>query len=140
MITENEFSWTARVYYEDTDAGGIVYYANYLKYFERARTEWLRAIGINQNELAREFKVMFVVKSAIVNYHSPSKLDDQLRVTVKIKKIGKASIRIEQECWLNENCLISGVFKLGCVSTDAIRPCSIPIQTVTAIEHFLEWH
>ena len=78
------FRWPVRVYYEDTDTGGVVYYANYLKFFERARTEWLRSAGISQQLMTEQENVMFVVKSASIDYHAPAKLDDALEVSVSI--------------------------------------------------------
>jgi acyl-CoA thioester hydrolase len=75
------FTWTVRVYYEDTDAGGIVFYANYLKFFERARTEWLRALGVGQQLMAEEHGALFVVKNTSVDYHAPARLDDELKFT-----------------------------------------------------------
>src|SRR5476649_883274 len=87
-----DFIWTVRVYYEDTDAGGIVYYANYLKFFERARTEWLRAIDVGQHDLLREHDAMFVVKQVSADYHAPARLDDVLKLTLRIEKLGRASI------------------------------------------------
>ncbi len=91
------FIWNARIYYEDTDAGGIVFYANYLKFFERARTEWLRASGVSQQQLAQEFEVMFVVKATALDYHAPARLDDELRLTVVVEKLGRASVQFVQE-------------------------------------------
>ena len=84
------FSWQVRVYYEDTDAGGVVFYANYLKFFERARTEWLRHAGIGQQALMLSDGVMFVVSSTGVDYFSPARLDDELKLTVTVERLGKA--------------------------------------------------
>ncbi len=95
----SEFTWEVRVYYEDTDAGGIVYYANYLKFFERARTEWLRAVGVGQQVLLAEHDAMFVVKNVSADYHAPAKLDDVLNLTLTIEKLGRASIVFRQEAW-----------------------------------------
>jgi acyl-CoA thioester hydrolase len=120
------FRWPLRIYYEDTDACGIVYYANYLKYFERARSEWLRHTGINQQELANQQQSMFVVKSAMIDYHIPAKLDDELIVTTHIEKLGQASLVFLQEIWRDKDCLVSGRFKLGCVHTHTVRPRAIP--------------
>ena len=76
------FTWPVRVYYEDTDIGGVVYYANYLKFFERARTEWLRSFGLNQDKLAQEEGLIFVVRRALLDFVRPARLDDMLEVTV----------------------------------------------------------
>jgi acyl-CoA thioester hydrolase len=127
------FDWNVRVYYEDTDAGGIVYYANYLKFFERARTEWLRAQGIGQQQLASSSGAMFVVRSASIDYFSPAKLDDDLRLTLAIVKLGRASITFEQKAWLGERVLASARVLVACVSVDGVRPCAIPPAVVAKI-------
>ena len=93
----HRFNWLARVYYEDTDAGGIVFYANYLKFFERARTEWLRSAGIGLQAISESHRVMLVVKSATVDYHAPAKLDDELKLTVVVERLGRASVQFFQE-------------------------------------------
>ena len=120
-----DFIWNVRVYYEDTDAGGIVYYANYLKFFERARTEWLRALHVDQHDLLREHDAMFVVKSVSAEYHAPAKLDDVLKLTVSIEKIGRASISFVQEAWCGEQLLNTARVKVGCVDS-ALRPRAVP--------------
>ena len=97
-----EFAWPVRVYWEDTDAGGIVFYANYLKFFERARTEWLRSLGINQQALRLETGGMFVVADTQVRYLQPARLDDELTVTARLQEIGKASMTIHQEARLKD--------------------------------------
>src|SRR5579863_7801883 len=86
------FTWPIRVYYEDTDAGGIVFYANYLKFFERARTEWLRACGVDQNRLADEADAIFIVRSTAVDYRAPARLDDVVKVVSRIERLGRASV------------------------------------------------
>ncbi|MBY0240878.1 MAG: tol-pal system-associated acyl-CoA thioesterase [Burkholderiaceae bacterium] len=121
----SDFIWNVRVYYEDTDAGGIVYYANYLKFFERARTEWLRAIGANQHQLLQEHDAMFVVKSVSADYHAPAKLDDVLKLTLRIEKLGRASIQFVQEAWNGEQLLNSARVKVGCVDS-SLRPRAVP--------------
>lgn len=119
------FNWTVRVYYEDTDAGGIVYYANYLKFFERARTEWLRAIDVGQQALLEEHGVMFVVKSASAEYHAPAKLDDVITLTLAIEKLGRASVLFLQQAWCGERLLNTARVKVGCVDA-SLRPCGLP--------------
>ena len=89
------FAHTLRIYWEDTDAGGVVFYANYLKFFERARTEWLRARGFEQETLRANQRVMFVVADTRVRYLRPARLDDQLRVTVEVREAGRASMDIK---------------------------------------------
>ena len=119
------FTWNVRVYYEDTDAGGIVYYANYLKFFERARTEWLRAIGVDQHALLQEHDAMFVVKNVAAEYHAPAKLDDVLKLTLSIEKLGRASLQFVQQAWNGEQLLNTARVKVGCVDS-ALRPRAVP--------------
>lgn len=123
------FTWPIRIYYEDTDAGGIVFYANYLKFFERARTEWLRATGVDQHALAQEEQAMFVVRHAGIDYHAPAKLDDVLNLTLSIEKIGGASVLFVQQAWRGDVLLASARVKVGCVHTQTLRPRSLPPAT-----------
>ena len=120
------FTWTVRVYYEDTDAGGIVFYANYLKFFERARTEWLRAAGVDQQALIDREGVAFVVKSATIDYHAPARLDDEISLTLTIEKLGRASIQFAQKAYKNELLLVEARVKVGCVDIATVRPRSLP--------------
>lgn len=120
------FQWTVRVYYEDTDAGGIVFYANYLKFFERARTEWLRAAGIGQQLLLEKEGAVFVVKSASLDYHAPARLDDELRITTAVEKLGRASVQFVQQAWRGEQLLTSANVKVGCVDAATMRPRALP--------------
>ena len=134
MIQDSIFRWTLRIYYEDTDAGGIVYYANYLRFFERARTEWLRHAGINQAEMALQHQAMFVVKSTSVDYHLPAQLDDELQITTTVEKLGRASLVFVQEAWRNDQRLVSGRVKVGCVDVQTVRPCAIPGSVLKAVQ------
>lgn len=125
------FTWNVRVYYEDTDAGGIVYYANYLKFYERARTEWLRAIDVGQQQLLQEHNAMFVVKSLSADYHAPAKLDDVIRLTLSVEKLGRASVEFVQQAWRDDTdkpvLLNSARVKIACVDS-ALRPRAVPEQ------------
>lgn len=121
-----EFTWPVRVYYEDTDAGGIVFYANYLKFFERARTEWLRASGVNQQKMKDDYQSMFVVKATAVEYHAPARLDDELKLTVVVERLGRASVNFIQEAWCGDLLLVTGKIKVGCVDAVNVRPTGIP--------------
>jgi acyl-CoA thioester hydrolase len=125
-----DFSWAVRVYYEDTDTGGIVFYANYLKFFERARTEWLRASGVTQQALAETARIMFVVRSTAVDYHAPAKLDDELKLSVTVERLGRASVNFYQEAWVEENGAVrrvaSGRIRVGCLGMDDFRPTPLP--------------
>lgn len=120
------FTWTVRVYYEDTDAGGIVFYANYLKFFERARTEWLRAAGVEQQALIEREGAAFVVKHASIDYHAPARLDDELTLTLTIEKLGRASVQFAQQAWKGEQLLVEAQVKVGCVNLATVRPRSLP--------------
>ena len=120
------FTWTVRVYYEDTDAGGIVFYANYLKFFERARTEWLRAAGVDQQSLIDREGVAFVVKSARIDYHAPARLDDAITLTLTIEKLGRASIEFAQKAYRGDLLLADASVKVGCVDIATVRPRSLP--------------
>jgi acyl-CoA thioester hydrolase len=120
------FTWTVRVYYEDTDAGGIVFYANYLKFFERARTEWLRAAGVDQQALIERDGAAFVVKHASIDYHAPARLDDELTLTLSIEKLGRASVQFAQKAWKGERLLVEAQVKVGCVDIATVRPRSLP--------------
>jgi acyl-CoA thioester hydrolase len=122
------FTWTVRVYYEDTDAGGIVFYANYLKFFERARTEWLRAAGVDQQNLMAREGAAFVVKSASIDYHAPARLDDELTLTLTIEKLGRASVQFAQKAYLGDLLLVEAQVKVGCVDIATVRPRSLPME------------
>jgi acyl-CoA thioester hydrolase len=132
------FCWTLRVYYEDTDTGGVVFYANYLKFFERARTEWLRAAGVGQQALSESHGVMFIVKSTAVDYHAPAKLDDELKLSVVVERLGRASVTFVQEAWRlgagQPELLCTGRIKVGCVDTSGFRPAAIPAEVLSAIK------
>ncbi|AET90011.1 MULTISPECIES: tol-pal system-associated acyl-CoA thioesterase [Caballeronia] len=120
------FEWPIRVYYEDTDAGGIVFYANYLKFFERARTEWLRACGIDQQRLADANGIVFVVRRTSVDYTSPARLDDVIRVASRIERLGRASVDFHQEAWRDGVLLASGDIRVASVDRASMRPAPIP--------------
>jgi acyl-CoA thioester hydrolase len=120
------FEWPVRVYYEDTDAGGIVFYANYLKFFERARTEWLRACGIDQQSLADSNGIVFVVRRTSVDYSSPARLDDVIRVVSRIERLGRASVDFHQEAWRDGVLLASGDIRIASVNRASVRPAAIP--------------
>jgi acyl-CoA thioester hydrolase len=120
------FTWTVRVYYEDTDAGGIVYYANYLKFYERARTEWLRSLGIHQQALLDEENAAFVVRSASVEYLASARLDDEVTLKLTVEKLGRASVQFAQQAWCGETLLSTADVKVGCVDAQTMRPRSLP--------------
>ncbi|PHS15382.1 MAG: tol-pal system-associated acyl-CoA thioesterase [Kangiella sp.] len=128
----SEFIWPIRVYYEDTDAGGVVYYANYLKFYERARSEWLNALNIDQPLLLSE-KVAFVVRKAEIDYIKPARLNDSLQIITRIKRLKAVSIDFEQQISIIKSGfepeLINKVkIKVACLNIESFIPCRIPIQ------------
>lgn len=132
------FSFSVRVYWEDTDAGGIVFYANYLKFFERARTEWLRSLGIEQFHLKELTGGMFVVAESNMRYVRPARLDDELIVTARIQEIGRASMIIQQQALLKTEqtgdtrqlptVICEGSVRIGWVNAATMLPARIPAQ------------
>ena len=121
------FSWPVRVYYEDTDTGGIVYYANYLKFFERARTEWLRSFGLNQDKLAQKEGLIFVVRRASLDFVRPARLDDMLEVTVEPLKLARVYyVELAQEARRGAQVLARGEIQVACVNLRDFKPVAIP--------------
>lgn len=123
-----EFAWPIRVYYEDTDLGGVVYYANYLKFMERARTEWLRAHGLEQDELIRELDVIFAVKKVDIEYILPARFNDELLVSAKVIEFGRASITLAQEIKRQNETgvLCKGKIKIASLKATTFKPCAMP--------------
>ncbi|RKZ36061.1 MAG: tol-pal system-associated acyl-CoA thioesterase [Gammaproteobacteria bacterium] len=124
----NDFVWLARVYYEDTDAGGMVYHTNYLKFMERARTEWLRDKGIEQSQLKQQYNLIFVVRQVTIDYLKPAIFDDLLNITVNVKKWGKASLIIAQKVLRDTDILCTGVVKVAAINIVKQRPQAVPIE------------
>jgi len=120
------FFWPVRAYYEDTDAGGVVYYANYLKFFERARTEWLRSFGLNQDKLAREQGLIFVVRRAALDFARPARLDDLLEVTVEPLKLAHVYLQLAQEARRGTQVLARAEIKVACLELSGFKPVAIP--------------
>jgi acyl-CoA thioester hydrolase len=127
------FSWPVRVYYEDTDAGGVVYYANYLSFMERARTEWLRALGFEQPALAAEHGVLFVVRAVNIDYLKPSRFNDSLQVTVEVVNVGGSRIRFLQRVLRGDEEIVRADVDVVCVNTDTFRPVRVPREMRTTI-------
>lgn len=120
------FAIPVRVYYEDTDAGGVVYYANYLRFLERARTEWLRQAGFEQQRIIEEQHQVFVVKRIEADYHSPGRLDDQLRVEVAVDRLGNASLVFAQRVLREARVLLDARVTVVCVDIRRMKPAPIP--------------
>ena len=137
----DSFEFPVRVYYEDTDAGGVVFYANYLRFFERARTEWLRHCGVSQRQMTEQHQVMFVVKSTAVEYHRPARLDDLLLIRSRIERLGQVAVTFHQEAWVGAKAanqvselLSTSDIKVGCVSCATLRPAPIPAAVRSALQ------
>jgi acyl-CoA thioester hydrolase len=130
------FEFPVRVYWEDTDAGGIVFYANYLKFFERARTEWLRSLGIEQRALRESSGGIFVVGETSVRYHRPARLDDELLVTACVQETGRASLIIAQQAFLrvSSTLLCEGTIRIGWVEAYTLKPARIPPTILEALK------
>ena len=128
------FTWTVRVYYEDTDTGGVVYYANYLKFFERARTEWLRAAGFGQQSLAAEQGMQFVVARIECDYLRPARLDDVIELDVRVIKAGRVSVVFGQTARRRADVLATALVRAGCVDTRTLAPKTMPAQMLAAMK------
>ena len=127
------FSFALRVYYEDTDSGGVVYYANYLKFMERARTEWLRSFGFEQDELSRRDGILFVVRSARVEYLRPARFNDSLEVGVILDRHGPASLVFQQAVRRGDEVLCTGEIKIACLDTAGFSPVPMPEHIISRI-------
>ena len=130
-----EFIWPLRVYYEDTDAGGVVYYANYLKFMERCRTEWLRSLGFEQDRLLKEEGVVFAVRHVEADFRAPARFNDALVVEARIIKKGKASLTFRQEIRResDQQLLCIGDVKVACIDAQGFRPTPIPEKILAVI-------
>lgn len=129
-----EFSWPVRVYYEDTDSGGVVYYANYLKFMERCRTEWLRDLGYEQDQLIEQEKLIFAVRSVAVNYRKPAQFNDALTVTAVIERSGKLSIDFKQSILRGDELLCEGTVRLASIDSETLRPKKLPTDISEKLE------
>ncbi len=121
-----DFRLPIRIYWEDTDAAGIVFYANYLKFFERARTEWLRSFGLEQERVRAEMGVAFVVTDTTLRYFIPARLDDIVEVSVRVERLGQASLVVAQQARRDDQLLVEGTIRVGCVDLGTFRPRRIP--------------
>src|SRR3954453_312169 len=133
-VANADFSATMRIYWEDTDAAGIVFYANYLKFFERARTEWLRGLGFGQEQLRSDAGIAFVVSETQLRYRRPARLDDVINVSVAVIHLGQASLEIAQEARRADELLADGTICIGCVELGTFRPCRIPNEIRLSIQ------
>jgi len=135
-----QYKFPVQVYYEDTDAGGVVYYANYLKFMERSRTEWLRSLGFEQDVLMRDEGVMFAVKHAEADYLRPARFNDRLLVSSQLSGMGRANMVIQHQIShaVNEQLLCKGMVKVVCLGVDDFRPRPIPQPIFRIMEQMLD--
>ncbi|MGB5602942.1 MAG: tol-pal system-associated acyl-CoA thioesterase [Gammaproteobacteria bacterium] len=128
MVKQIEFTWPVRVYYEDTDAGGVVYYANYLKFLERARTEYLRELGFEQDQLKQEYGIIFAVHSLTIQYRKPAVFNDALRVTAVISDKGNARLTFKQMITREDQNtpICSAEVSIACLDANKFSPVRIP--------------
>jgi len=120
------YSFPVRVYFENTDAGGVVYHGEYLKFLERARTEWLRHLGFDHQSLARNYRVVFIVTSLAVDFARPARLDDTLAVSVQLESVGRARCVFVQEIRRDDEVLVKAKVTVACVTGEAFKPVEIP--------------
>jgi len=135
-MIENEFIWPVRVYYEDTDAAGVVFYANYLNFMERARTEWLRKIGFEQDKLKQEKNILFAVRSVIIDYLKPAYFNELLSVRSKLIDQRPASLVFNQSIFNDNNVkLCVAEIKIACLNSINMKPEPIPETILTEFDH-----
>lgn len=126
-----DFDWPVRVYYEDTDSGGVVYHSQYLNFMERARTEWLRALGFEQDLLRNEHMLLFAVHSMQISYRRPARFNDALLIKSRLLKASGASMQFEQNIYRGEELLCEASVRIACLDAESFRPKSIPSFILT---------
>jgi acyl-CoA thioester hydrolase len=131
----SQFNWPLRVYYEDTDSGGVVYHSNYLNFMERARTEWLRALGFEQPALKADLGIIFVVHSMTLFFKSPAYFNDLLEIRARLLKIGHGSMEFSQSVTREDNILVEATVKLACVDVVSFKPTGIPAIIKQAVKN-----
>ena len=137
-VVEPVFSWPTRVYWEDTDAGGVVYHAQYLAFLERARTEWMRARGHGQDVLRREHDLVFAVRAMRIDFRLPARLDDALQVTVALRECRRASLVLAQTIVRGTELLIDAEVRIAALSAAKFKPCPIPQPLHDALHALVE--
>ena len=135
-VNLNHFEWPVRVYYEDTDAGGVVYHSTYLNFMERARTEWLRHLGFEQTYLKDVLNIIFVVHSMQISFRKPAKFNDLLIITSEISRIGHGSFEFLQKISVNQQILIEAQVKVACVQAVNFKPTAIPEKIKLAMKKY----
>ena len=121
-----EFNWAARVYFEDTDSGGVVYHSNYLKFMERARTEWLRSLELNQVDLKKKDKIMFVVANVNIDYKKAARFNDELDIETSLDNIGASKVDLIQNIMKNSELYTSAKVTIACIDSETFKPQRIP--------------
>jgi acyl-CoA thioester hydrolase len=134
MVSNQTFNWPIRVYYEDTDSGGVVYHSNYLNFMERARTEWLRQLGFEQTYIRDELNVIFVVHNMQITFKKPAKFNDMLTITSQLTNIGRGSFEFLQTINVNQQTLVEAQVKLACVNALTFKPVGIPEPIKSTME------
>ena len=128
------FDFPQRVYFEDTDAGGVVYHAQYIKFLERARTEWLRYLGFTNSELERKYKMLFVVSEIAVEFIKPARLDDAINISVSIENLGRVRVMFHQEIRRGEDTLVKARVTVATVAAETFKPIEIPTDVKKKME------
>ena len=128
-----KFDWPVQVYWEDTDAGGVVYHSQYLNFMERARTEFLRSLGLMQTALRDDLGVLFVVRDIQIRFKKPAKFDDVLKVNTALIKVGRSLLEFEQNVYRGDEHLIAAKVDVVCIGADSFRPVSIPGQMMSLL-------
>jgi acyl-CoA thioester hydrolase len=131
--TKMKFDWPVQVYWEDTDAGGVVYHSQYLNFMERARTEFLRSLGLVQTTLRDDLSILFVVRDIQIRFKKPAKFDDALNVNTQLLNVGRSLLEFEQNIYRGDEHLIAGKVDVVCIGADSFRPVSIPNQMMSLL-------
>ena len=126
MVSQLPFKWSVRIYFEDTDSGGVVYHSNYLKFMERARTEWLRSLELNQVDLRKKDKIMFVVANVNIDYKKAARFNDKLDIETSLDKIGASKVDLTQNIMKNSDLYTSAKVNIACIHSETFKPQRIP--------------
>ena len=126
MVSHLSFKWSVRIYFEDTDSGGVVYHSNYLKFMERARTEWLRSLNLNQADLKKKDKIMFVVAKVKIDYKKAAQFNDALDIETSVDNIGASKVDLTQNIMKNSELYTSAKVSIACIHSETFKPQRIP--------------
>lgn len=126
MVSRLSFKWSVRIYFEDTDSGGVVYHSNYLKFMERARTEWLRSLNLNQADLKKKDKIMFVVAKVYIDYKKAAQFNDALDIETSVDNIGASKVDLTQNIMKNSELYTSAKISIACIHSETFKPQRIP--------------